>query len=315
MSVYVEAALKVVTKDSLLSRWARNSIMLLEDFNKATSQQMMLTRAFWYNSSLRQFFYMPVSQKLMQITNWFAKEAEVAIEDDKQYLITVKSRIGIHGWGYYTSNKVLIFETGYNREIENLLRTRRKKEPVPIMGTRDELMRTVKGLTNDMFNSACTMDYFRAEAIRSDIDKYVDGLETAEHHFRNWLQTQVNNGSITEIDGFRFVDKRTIAILPVTIGAASRGETGEEVIELLPKNCEVGDFIYRYLHSLRLGAKVKLCEDIYTVDDLSRRLYKKVMYFTNSIEPDVKFLEINKLIMEQSEDHALQTRCVIKTVN
>lgn len=205
--------------------------------------------------------------------------------DTRRYFATSRRRMGIHGWGRYTEQPIVVLDGLYNIEVEDLLAERIRKEPFAVMGNRSDIMGYIKGLSNKDFDDAKDMEYYRVAKITSFVDSFIQNTTDCKHVFRQWLTTQVMNGTITHIDGYVFRD-----LNEATVSAMGEGS------ELLQKNCEVQDFLYKYFDSYCIAARSKLVTGYESADALAKDLMRKILKNNMGLPQPVIFEPINGLI-------------------
>lgn len=148
--------------------------------------------------------------------------------DFNRYIVTCRSKVTLVGKIKVTDFKPVLMNDAFTSDVEELLENRFSKEPFFYRGSREELMEAVPSLTNSDFDNCEQLESLRLAKIRSYIAQVTAPNRTIIHTFKHWLRTQVDLGVITDIDGYVFVNSGTLV-----------------------KNCETGDFIYKYYDSWR----------------------------------------------------------------
>jgi hypothetical protein len=253
---------------------------------------------------------------------WFKIKAAVIEEpmvDTAKYLVSSKRRTWLLGAGRTTNYPVVKFEGNFTIEIEELMQDRFKDEPCFLIGTREELMAKLPFLSNQHFDNCKTMDYYRVTKIKSFVDNYLTAMPNAQHAFRHWLQTQVKEGKIIEIDGFRFKDVEVITPRSETTGEWAGHHKhlsiGSHDKNVLAKNCEVSDFLYRYYDSYQKAVKLKLVPNLKdNINEFSKELMRKILLDSMGIRQEQIFIPVMELIRndDQSVAKLYQSKVVDK---
>lgn len=238
--------------------------------------------------SLNKALRTPVGDIVRAVVRFFAPTAKAREGDSKRYLATAKFSVGLYGFGRYTDEPIVELTELYNIEVQDLLQERLKREPYLIMGSRQEVMDYVKGVSDKDFDTAKTMEFFRVQRIEKYVDAFVNSYANSQHVFRHWLQTQVNNGIISVIDGYVFKEPEHNPFTNST---------------LFKKNCEVGDFLYKYFESFRSAARLKIIDgEYYSVEMFSRQLMAKILKYEMGVLPYKNvlecFFEVNSAIRD-----------------
>ena len=215
----------------------------------------------------------------------FVNKAVKIPHDARRYFATSRRCMGLHGWGRYTEQPIVVLDGLYNIEVEDLLADRIRKEPYAIMGSRAEIMGYIKGLSNKSFDEAKDTEYYRVAKINDFVDSFIRTTVDCKHVFRQWLTTQVQAGKITNIDGYIFRD-----LNEASIALAGHGN------ELLQKNCDVQDFLYKYFDSYCIAARSKLVTGYESADELARDLMSKILKDGMGLPQPVIFEPVNGLI-------------------
>lgn len=226
----------------------------------------------------------PVSESCAPIVRWWNSKAEIARRDNKRYFVSSRKRWGVFGYGRYTDFQPIVMVDEYNVEIEELQQHRIHKEPLFFIGSRSAIMEYVKGMSNSSFDNAISMDEYRAARLTAHIDTLLSNIHNAQSLFRHWLATQVSRGIITCIDGYVL--------------------TGPD------KNCEVGNFIYKYFDSFETAAEVNLHSGYRSVDHLAKYLLTEIHKADFGLRPPFMFENIN----ERMRDHTTYSQPILNNI-
>lgn len=260
--------------------------MFLVFMNDVVITRLMIVAAFIASTSWFKFLNTPISTLAHNYVEFLKRDHELPKEDNQRYFVSSKRRLGIHGYGRYTRYPVALMTSMYSIEIEELMGDRFKVEPLFVMGTRSDLMKFVKGLSNKDFDNAKTMEYFRELKIESFIKDFVSSMSSAQHVFRHLLGLAVSNGTIKEFDGYVF--------------------SGHN------KNCELGDFLYKYYDSFITGYQAGFCERYNNVEMLARDLVIALMKQTMGLTRELKWVKINTLLRDSNRECKIHS--IFKTV-
>ena len=263
---------------------------LIQAFFDILLQTTYMIGNYLLNTKIGQFMNRPLSVIFEPIIQYWRVIPDTPTPDRKHYFVSATRRMGIHGRGLYTSNAVIRMEEVYSIEIEELMRDRHKSEPFYVMGTRAELMTQVKGLTNGDFDNAGTMGHYRIVKLSQLADSTVAAMDYPQTAFRHWLQTQVDLGLITDIDGYVFKQRHP---------------------EAPPKNCEVGDFLYKYYDSFEAARLLDLHKSYYGVDALAKYLLGEILKVSFGVIPAFDFETINGTIRDRNITVASNTHSVV----
>lgn len=229
-----------------------------------------------------------VRRFLLKDINKILKEPKVLIEvsadaDYNRYMVSYREKLTVFGKVKVTKFKPILMNDAFTTDIEELLADRvTAKECAFYIDTRNLLMETMPSLTNSDFDKHITLHDIRRDKVELFIKEMLSSSSNIIHIFKHWLRDQIDNGRITDIDGYVFVNT-----------------------DSLVKNCEPGDFIYKYFDSWQKAASVDLVEPLSSTRALAKMLMTKIMSDMWGVKHDNIFTPVNTLMRDDMAECAL----------
>lgn len=196
--------------------------------------------------------------------------------DYNRYLVTYKFKFTILGKVKFTKFKPILMNDTFTTDIEELLADRVKSGELAFhIDTRNILMENMPTLTNKDFDNHETLCDVRRMKVEAFISEMLSSSTNIIHIFKHWLRDQIDNGKITDIDGYVFVTTDT-----------------------LTKNCESGDFIYKYYDSWQKAANCDLVPFMDSSRSLAKMLMGKIMSDMWGVKHETIFIPVNALMRD-----------------
>ncbi len=196
--------------------------------------------------------------------------------DYNRYLVTYKFKFTILGKVKFTKFKPILMNDTFTTDIEELLADRVKSGELAFhIDTRNILMENMPTLTNKDFDNHETLCDVRRMKVEAFISEMLSSSTNIIHIFKHWLRDQIDNGKITDIDGYVFVTTDT-----------------------LTKNCESGDFIYKYYDSWQKAASCDLVPFMDSSRSLAKMLMGKIMCDMWGVKHETIFIPVNALMRD-----------------